>query len=559
VYNFSEKIKDKLSVLTDDFKHQLPQRILTIKNLFNELVTSDGQVHHNSNVFKELHRHVHKLSGSAATFGYQEVSDIAKQMENLLGTLDNREEHMMDSEKIQLRDHLSKLQEYSGTDQNEEIVEELSEEVERIRHRSQFSRSKRLIYLIEPGKSIDEEIVHQVGIFGYELFTVHSVKEVEQVIDRDVHSIIIINSSYLAADSAAVEKLWHFKNDNADIVNYIFVSEADDFDIRLKSVRSGGDAFFQFPLDISRLIDRIEMLSSKRDEDPYHILIIDDDPEQVSFNALLLQQAGMITSVARDPSQVIKLLIEAKPELILMDMYMPGCDGMELASIIRQQEAFVSIPIVFLSVEADMDKQIAAIMRGGDDFLTKPIRPDHLIASITNRAERTRSMRYLMERDSLTGLLNHTNLKEQLYREIMRAKRTGSSICFAMIDVDRFKKVNDTFGHLTGDRVLKGLARMLQERLRSTDIIGRYGGEEFAVVLLNTDIDNAKRIMNEIRDKFSKFTHRFNNTEFSVTFSCGIASYPDFPTAVALNESADKALYEAKEKGRNRVILARPT
>jgi len=240
-----------------------------------------------------------------------------------------------------------------------------------------------------------------------------------------------------------------------------------------------------------------------------------------------------------------------------MDMYMPGCSGMELAAIIRQQEAFVSIPIVFLSVETDMDKQLAAIRRGGDDFLTKPIRPEHLIASITNRADRTRSMRYLMERDSLTGLLNHTNLKEQLNREVMRATRTGSKICFAMIDVDHFKNVNDHYGHMTGDRVLKGLARLLQERLRATDIIGRYGGEEYAVILLNTSLDNALQIMNEMRDKFSKLTQRAEGKEFTVTFSCGIAGYPEHETAGELNEAADKALYEAKETGRNRVVLAR--
>jgi diguanylate cyclase (GGDEF)-like protein len=162
-----------------------------------------------------------------------------------------------------------------------------------------------------------------------------------------------------------------------------------------------------------------------------------------------------------------------------------------------------------------------------------------------------------MERDSLTGLLNHSNLKEQLNREVMRSKRTGSEICFAMIDVDHFKKVNDTYGHLTGDRVLRGLARLLQERLRATDIIGRYGGEEFAVILLNTDLENAEQIVNEIRDKFSKLTQRVNGSEFHVTFSCGIASFPDYDTTDSLNEAADNALYEAKEKGRNRTILAR--
>jgi len=239
-----------------------------------------------------------------------------------------------------------------------------------------------------------------------------------------------------------------------------------------------------------------------------------------------------------------------------MDMYMPGCNGMELSSIIRQHEAFVSIPIVFLSVETDMDRQLAAIRLGGDDFLTKPIKPEHLVLSITTRAARTRNIRYFMERDSLTGLLNHTNLKENLAREVMRAERMEAPVSFAMIDVDHFKSVNDTYGHLTGDGVLKSLSRLLQERLRRTDIIGRYGGEEFGIILLNTGAEMASQIMNEIRENFSHIRQQSEGEEFFVTFSCGVASFPDIKHAAAIGAAADYALYEAKESGRNRVVIS---
>lgn len=300
----------------------------------------------------------------------------------------------------------------------------------------------------------------------------------------------------------------------------------------------------------------IDTLIEEQEKEPFHVLIVDDDPEQVSYYALILQQAGMITSVASDPKTVLNVLVEAKPELILMDMYMPGCSGTELLAVIRQQEAFVSIPVVFLSVEDSEERKIDAIREGGDDFITKPAEPEFLITSITNRIRRTRDIRYFMERDSLTGLLNHSNLKEQLIREVLRGKRADSSLCFAMIDLDHFKKVNDTYGHLTGDKVLKSLSRILQERLRRTDIIGRYGGEEFGVILLNTTPENAVRILDEIRENFSRVRHQAEDNEFFVTFSCGIASYPSFDHPDELTGAADKALYEAKEAGRNRVIVS---
>jgi diguanylate cyclase (GGDEF)-like protein len=165
-------------------------------------------------------------------------------------------------------------------------------------------------------------------------------------------------------------------------------------------------------------------------------------------------------------------------------------------------------------------------------------------------------MRFFMERDSLTGLLNHSNLREKLADELQRAERRGQSLCFAMIDIDNFKAVNDTYGHLTGDRVLKSLARLLQERLRRTDVIGRYGGEEFGIILFDTTGTDAARIMGEVRESFSRVRQQAGERDFYVTFSCGIARFPACRSVNELTEAADGALYEAKEAGRNLVVTA---
>ena len=125
-----------------------------------------------------------------------------------------------------------------------------------------------------------------------------------------------------------------------------------------------------------------------------------------------------------------------------------------------------------------------------------------------------------------------------------------------MLDIDKFKSVNDTYGHPVGDKVIKSLARILKQRLRKSDTIGRYGGEEFAVVLYDTDINNAYKVMTEIREHFSLLSHNAGDIEFNVTFSCGLAAYPYFDTVAELNEAADRALYHAKESGRNCVVIA---
>jgi len=421
---------------------------------------------------------------------------------------------------------------------------------------SPLATSSRIVCIAVHDPYVGEDLHDQLGFFGFSVYRLESFLEVEGFLDGGRRVVLIVDTAYLEEGDERETSLEHLVGSRREDLSVIYLSERDTFDVRLNAVRAGGDAFFSSPVDISRLIDKIDSLASRHHQEPYHILIVDDDQEQISNRAHILQQAGMITSVASDPRNVFSVLIEAKPELILMDLRMPGCDGIELARLIRQQEAFVGIPIVFLSGERDRGRRLRAISQGGDDFLITPIKPEHLVTSLQIRIERTRDMRYFMERDSLTGLLNHSNLKERLAHETHRAGRIGNELCFAMIDLDHFKNVNDTYGHLTGDTVLKSLSRLLQDRLRKSDIIGRYGGEEFGVILFNTSLENARAIMNEIRESFALIRHQFGGKEFYVSFSCGLAGFPTHDTANGLSEAADRALYEAKETGRNRVVLA---
>lgn len=264
----------------------------------------------------------------------------------------------------------------------------------------------------------------------------------------------------------------------------------------------------------------------------------------------------MKTTIVTDPVQIMEPLIESKPDLILMDVYMPDFSGLELAVVIRQQETFVSVPITYLSRETNVDKQMLALSLGGDDFLTKPIQPEHLVAAVTSRVQRSKALQSLMVRDSLTGLLNHSNIKEKLYLEVARSDRQNVPLSFAMIDIDHFKSINDTYGHLAGDRVIKNLARLLRQRLRQTDILGRYGGEEFAIILIGTDGATAFKVIESIRQDFCQTPQQLGSDEITVTFSCGIASFPDYIDASHLNDAADQSLYRAKAQGRNCTVLS---
>jgi diguanylate cyclase (GGDEF)-like protein len=216
----------------------------------------------------------------------------------------------------------------------------------------------------------------------------------------------------------------------------------------------------------------------------------------------------------------------------------------------------LSIPIVFLSAESDVGRQREAMSLGGDEFLHKPIEPEHLISAVRSRVIRYRALRALMVRDSLTGLLNHTSYKERLRAEVSRAKRQNKRLSVAIIDIDHFKNVNDTYGHPAGDRVIKNLSRLLKQRLRGADVIGRYGGEEFALALPDTPIEIAVNVINGLRVSFAAIEQHAGNAIFHNTFSAGVTQLPGLMEAEALIKAADVALYASKHSGRNQVTAA---
>jgi diguanylate cyclase (GGDEF)-like protein len=336
----------------------------------------------------------------------------------------------------------------------------------------------------------------------------------------------------------------------------VFLSAYDKFEERLEAARAGSSAYLTKPVNIGNLIDKLDNLTAPKPLTPYRVMIVDDSAALTAYHAAILEQAGMTVKMVTNPFKAIESLQEFTPDLILIDLYMPECNGTDLAKVIRQLDTFVSIPIVFLSAESDLDKQLFAMGIGGDDFLTKPIQPQHLISSVTTRIRRSLMLRSFMVRDSLTGLLNHTAIKDLLVGEMAWAIRQKKALSFAMIDIDQFKKINDNYGHPTGDRVIKSLSRLLKQRLRSSDLVGRYGGEEFAVVLVDADRTMAMKILDKIRNDFSQLHHQAEGKEFQVTFSCGIADASQFPDAAKLGDAADKALYKAKHAGRNRVMLS---
>ncbi|MFC3149499.1 diguanylate cyclase [Litoribrevibacter euphylliae] len=414
------------------------------------------------------------------------------------------------------------------------------------------------IYLAISDENYANKLSKQLSYFGLQCKQLTSILDIEQHLRITPPSILVIDTDFSGTQDSGVNFIQELKSQNRLSFPVSFLSRNNcNLETRLKAIRTGSKSFYLDSVDPGRLIESIDIESSDNQDNDYRVLVLDDSRSQAHFIDTTLKKAKMTAKVITDPLLILDTLEEFQPDLVVLDMYMPGCTGSELAHIIRQHEKWVSMPIVFLSAEDDINKQLQAMsLGGGDDFLTKPINPDHLIRTIRNRGSRAKSLLALMVRDSLTGLYNHTHTLHKLDNALQQNQRDKTPLSFAMLDIDHFKKVNDTYGHPIGDKVIKSLALFLKQRLRKSDVIGRYGGEEFAVVLPNTSATDAVMIFNEILSKFRNIAQSAGDKDFNVTFSCGIAALsPDIKDASSLSELADKALYEAKRAGRNCVRL----
>lgn len=525
---------NELQTLLDAYAAKLPVRVAQVAAFCRVL----GD-HQDDQAAASLHRLLHILLGSGRTFGYETLGRAAQALEEAV----RRFEHGGDRQAVMQA--LADLENAAAQPPHNVNLPDAP--------RAEKPHAKRTVYLAEHHAGQADSLAAQLGYFDYDVLVCPNLISLKSALAAEA-PLAVVSEVELPEGNVphALSRLP--QNQRPKIL--LFMAKRGDLNARLEAVRAGCEGYFVKPFDPARLVDRLEELSSARGETPCRVLVVDDSKTLGQMYALILRRFGMEAEATDNPKEVLEAIERFDPELVLLDMYMTGFQGDEIARIIRQHERFFSLPIVFLSAETDLQKRLSALSSGGDDFLIKPIEPGHLALAVKNRVLRSRELGALMVRDSLTGLLNHTETKKQLDLLLERSARSNRPLCFAMVDIDKFKRVNDTWGHPVGDRVIKSLSRLLTRRLRKGDVVGRYGGEEFAVILPDTDAAQAQRVLDNLRESFAEVTHRAGSESFHCTFSAGIADFPAFNHAATLIESADKALYAAKQNGRNRVEKA---
>jgi len=304
--------------------------------------------------------------------------------------------------------------------------------------------------------------------------------------------------------------------------------------------------------------------------DPFPILIAEDDPVSRKLLEKVLIKAGNTVVSVDNGQKALALINEKFFPIILTDWMMPKMDGLELCRAIRKTTYQGYVFIILLTAKDSKDDIIRGLEAGADDYLTKPFSHAELVARLNTgkrvlRLEKSlkdanEEIRILSITDPLTESYNRGYLTKRLPQEIKRAKRYSRALSIIICDIDHFKKVNDTYGHLVGDDVLKDFARCIRHTIRhDVDWMARYGGEEFLIVLPETEFSGATAMAERLRRKLSQRVTEIQGKKIAITASFGVAGFsPDIPDEMispeALIKKADKCLYQAKQDGRNRVM-----
>ena len=536
------KLEQQLAKLHQQYMERLQADIPVLASQVGALVTLSSQSDWRAMILPLKHK-FHTLAGSAGTFGLPQLGKLAKNLELQLKDW-MAEESAPELSEINI--FMTIFQQVQYAHQSGHHVMNLTSAKVDLLH-----DQKALIYVLEDDEETAQHLTLTLATFGYQIQSYKRIAELDQALKSQLPDALILDISLPDEEQTGLEYIADFQKSLDEAIPVLVLTSHNSFDHHLQAVRIGARGYFVKPLNTAALEARLQRLLAVRRREAFRVLIVDDDQLLAEHYALVLQGAGLRAEILLDPSQIYEGLNRFRPDVVLLDVLMPDCSGPELAQLIRLQDEWLSVPIIYLSSETDSERQLAALVKGGDDFLTKPITDTALIVAVFARAQRARQLADMMTKDSLTGLLQHARVKERLSHELQRSERTGEPLSVVMLDIDHFKKVNDSYGHLIGDQVISSLANLLKQQLRKTDIIGRYGGEEFLLILPDCNQEQAFGLVEQIRQSFASLPFSFDYQNFHCTFSAGISQAKAADETNQLIDQADKALYCSKHAGRN--------
>jgi diguanylate cyclase (GGDEF)-like protein len=486
----------------------------------------------------------HRLAGSVGMFGFADGTRLAREVERIL-----------DQPGALEPPNIARLV---------ELVEALRLELDRdapdapsrTTASAAASGPPPLVLLIDDDAVLGESLLQEAVAGGLRARWTADMPSARACLAEELPAVVLLDLGFPEGSTDGLAYLRELRGQHPSLP-ILVLTASEDFSARVAATRFGATGFVQKPIPPAQVVDAL--LQALRPPSPTRprVLVVDDDPLVLGTLRELLDGHGMEVIGLENPLRFWEVLEESSPDLLVLDFEMPHLTGLELCRVVRADVRWSSLPILCLTSHDDVDLRRELFAAGVDDYLTKPFLAPELVTRLVSRLERSRSQRAQAETDPLTGLANRRRASEVLGRYLRLADRHHQPVAVAMLDLDRFKQVNDRYGHAAGDAVLRRLAQLLRT-FRGEDVVARWGGEEFLVGMYGTTRAHAVHRLAELLERLRRERLRAaDDTTFHVSFSAGVVEYPsDAGDLQSLQAAADQALYAAKEAGRDRVLPA---
>lgn len=514
---------------------------------------------------QQARQEAHSLAGALGTFGFPEGSRLARQIEGLIqtGATGSEETAQLQQWVTALRQEIERpLEEQTPSSPAEaagatvkaiagESVNELEEDYP-------------LLLLVDRDRPFVETIVQATGGRELRVAIASSLSSARRQIQQN-HPDVVLLDLEIAPDSQAALSLIAELQRHTPPIPVLVVSSQGSIDDRLAIARHGKHTFLEKPLPPEHILDAAQRVLQRSDTATCRILVVDDDTRTLALMRSLLRPWGLQVNTLSDPRRFWETLETCDPDLLILDVEMPHRDGIELCRVVRNDSRWASLPILFLTAHTEPEVLNQVFAAGADDFVGKPVVGPELVTRIINRLERIRLLRERAETDPLTKVSNRQKSTQRLETYLHRARQNHQPVCFALLDVDQMKQINDRHGHSMGDTILRHLGHLLRQQFDKEDVVARWGGEEFVVGMYGVLPAKAVQRLQQVLTALEQHVFLGQGQDdgenagdgsplIHVTYSAGVVLYPgDGEDVRSLYLAADAALLRAKQRGKGQI------
>ena len=536
----------ELSAALAEIWEQFRPSMLAGLGVVDQAIADLQQGHLTEELRQRAEVEAHKLAGSVGTSGISEGTLQAREIEGLL-----RRSSALDPSEVL---HLSQLASLLRRELSRPPATELDANV--IIDDRTTAPTPRLL-IVDDDQALGERLAAEAASRGMHMDIATDFPSARRYLESQRPDVVVLDLVFPEGMAESMALLSELAHRDAPIPVLVLTGR-DTFTDRVEVARLGGSGFLQKPVPPAQVIDAVANVLQRVSAAEVKVLAIDDDPSILATLQAMLTTSQVRVMTLSDPRLFWETLEEVSPDLLILDLEMPHLSGIELCRVVRNDPRWSTLPVVFITAPTDAETIHRLFAAGADDYVNKPIVGPDFVARVRNRLDRTQLHRNMAETDPLTGLPNRRKANVLISQYFRQASRNHEHLCLAVVDVDRFKQVNDTYGHLAGDTVLTRLGQSLLQAFRSEDIVARWGGEEFLIAMYGSSRENGVHRVADVLETFrlQEFVgHR--GVTFKVTFSGGVAAYPEAgETLQVVFREADAALYAAKSRGRNRLVAA---